>query len=77
MGDVAIDLPSASVAIQIGYHYGSRRQEVQRLGRIMRPKDCKTNSFSAFFYSLVSIDTEEEAYAAQRRACLVNLGLDF
>jgi DNA excision repair protein ERCC-3 len=77
VGDVAIDLPSASVAIQIGYHFGSRRQEIQRLGRIMRPKDIRTGSYSAFFYSLVSVGTEEEAYAAQRRSCLVNLGLDF
>lgn len=77
VGDVAIDLPSASVAIQIGYHFGSRRQEVQRLGRIMRPKDAGHGRHSAFFYSLVSVDTEEEMYAAQRRACLVNLGLDF
>jgi DNA excision repair protein ERCC-3 len=38
VGDTAIDLPCANVAIQLGMHYKSRRQEVQRMGRIMRAK---------------------------------------
>jgi DNA excision repair protein ERCC-3 len=38
IGDVAIDLPEANVLIQVSSHFGSRRQEAQRLGRILRPK---------------------------------------
>jgi DNA excision repair protein ERCC-3 len=51
IGDTSIDLPEANVIIQISSHYGSRRQEAQRLGRILRPK---FRSQKAFFYSSVS-----------------------
>ena len=64
IGDTSIDLPSANVIIQISSHFGSRKQEAQRLGRILRPKsDTKKQAtanmtdFNAFFYSLVSTDT--------------------
>ena len=43
VGDTAIDLPCASVGIQIGMHYKSRRQEIQRMGRIMRAKENPNN----------------------------------
>ena len=59
VGDVAIDLPEASVIIQISSHFGSRRQEAQRLGRILRPKEAsKEGEFNAFFYTMVSTDTQ-------------------
>lgn len=58
VGDTAIDLPEANVIIQISSHFGSRRQEAQRLGRILRPKKEQNANESgqpnAFFYSLVS-----------------------
>ena len=62
MGDTSIDLPEATVIIQISSHYGSRRQEAQRLGRILRPKPRSDEEHNAFFYSLVSQDTSEMYY---------------
>ena len=74
IGDTSIDLPEANVIIQISSHYGSRRQEAQRLGRILRPK---FRSQKAFFYSLVSSNTEEMFYAAKRQQFLISQGYDF
>jgi len=58
IGDTSIDLPDANVLIQISSHYGSRRQEAQRLGRILRPKERSQARYNAFFYTIVSLDTE-------------------
>ena len=79
VGDTAIDLPSATVIIQVACTDGSRRQEAQRLGRILRPKDRQTDSSepNAFFYSLVSRDTDEVFYAAKRQSFLVDQGYSF
>jgi DNA excision repair protein ERCC-3 len=79
VGDTAIDLPSATVIIQIACTDGSRRQEAQRLGRILRPKDRQVDSTepNAFFYSLVSRDTDEVFYAAKRQSFLVDQGYSF
>mmetsp|Transcript_49018 Transcript_49018/g.98254 ORF Transcript_49018/g.98254 Transcript_49018/m.98254 type:complete len:633 (-) Transcript_49018:380-2278(-) len=74
IGDTSIDLPEANVILQISSHYGSRRQEAQRLGRILRPK---SRSKKAFFYSLVSAHTEEMFYATKRQQFLVSQGYDF
>ena len=74
IGDTSIDLPEANVIIQISSHYGSRRQEAQRLGRILRPK---FRAQKAFFYSLVSSNTEEMFYATKRQQFLVSQGYDF
>lgn len=64
VGDTAIDLPSANVIIQISSHFASRRQEAQRLGRILRSKQSaekqalsNATDFNAYFYSLVSTNT--------------------
>ncbi|KAJ4454937.1 putative General transcription and DNA repair factor IIH helicase subunit XPB [Paratrimastix pyriformis] len=76
VGDNSIDLPSANVIIQISSHFGSRRQEAQRLGRILRPKSTG-GSFNAFFYSLVSKDTQEMYYATKRQRFLVDQGYTF
>ena len=63
VADTSFDLPDANVLIQISSHGGSRRQEAQRLGRILRAKrDNSTDEFNAFFYSLVSNDTMEMYY---------------
>eukprot|EP00771_Trimastix_marina_P001846 gnl/Trimastix_PCT/2951.p1 GENE.gnl/Trimastix_PCT/2951~~gnl/Trimastix_PCT/2951.p1 ORF type:complete len:780 (+),score=291.36 gnl/Trimastix_PCT/2951:43-2382(+) len=77
VGDNSIDLPSANVIVQISSHYGSRRQEAQRLGRILRPKAQGTEGFNAFFYSLVSKDTQEMYYATKRQRFLVDQGYSF
>jgi DNA excision repair protein ERCC-3 len=74
IGDTSIDLPEANVILQISSHFGSRRQEAQRLGRILRPK---TKSRKAFFYSLVTSNTEEMFYAKKRQQFLVSQGYDF
>jgi DNA excision repair protein ERCC-3 len=69
VANFAIDLPDASVAIQVSGTFGSRQEEAQRLGRILRPK--KRNSF---FYSLVSRATVEETFAANRQKFLTEQG---
>ncbi|ETN36559.1 uncharacterized protein HMPREF1541_08837 [Cyphellophora europaea CBS 101466] len=77
VGDTSLDLPEATCLIQISSHYGSRRQEAQRLGRILRAKRRNDEGFNAFFYSLVSKDTNEMHYSAKRQAFLVDQGYAF
>ncbi|PRT53430.1 DNA repair helicase RAD25 [Wickerhamiella sorbophila] len=77
VGDTSIDLPEATCLIQISSHYGSRRQEAQRLGRILRAKRRNDEGFNAFFYSLVSKDTLEMYYSTKRQAFLVDQGYAF
>jgi len=77
VGDTSIDLPEATCLIQISSHYGSRRQEAQRLGRILRAKRRNDDGFNAFFYSLVSRDTDEMFYSAKRQQFLVDQGYAF
>lgn len=77
VGDTSIDLPEATCLIQISSHYGSRRQEAQRLGRILRAKRRNDEGFNAFFYSLVSKDTQEMFYSTKRQAFLVDQGYAF
>jgi DNA excision repair protein ERCC-3 len=69
VANFAIDLPDASMAVQISGAFGSRQEEAQRLGRIIRPK--KRNSY---FYTLVSRYTEEEKFAENRRQFLAEQG---
>ncbi len=77
IGDTSLDLPEATCLIQISSHYGSRRQEAQRLGRILRAKRRNDEGFNAFFYSLVSKDTQEMYYSSKRQAFLVDQGYAF
>ena len=77
IGDTSLDLPEATCLIQISSHYGSRRQEAQRLGRILRAKRRNDEGFNAFFYSLVSKDTSEMGFSAKRQAFLVDQGYAF
>jgi DNA excision repair protein ERCC-3 len=78
VGDTSIDLPEANVIIQVSSHFGSRRQEAQRLGRILRPKSytqtdgSNRSSFNAFFYTLVSTDTQEMFYSTKRQQYLID-----
>lgn len=76
VGDVSVNLPSANVVIQVSSHGGSRRQEAQRLGRILRPKERSSGGggVESYFYSIVSMDTLEMAYAAHRTTFLVDQG---
>lgn len=77
VGDTSIDLPEASCLIQISSHFGSRRQEAQRLGRILRAKKRNDPGFRVFFYSLVSKDTEEMYYSNKRQQFLIDQGYTF
>ncbi len=83
VGDTSIDLPEANVIIQVSSHFGSRRQEAQRLGRILRPKSSTStdgsnrSSFNAFFYTLVSTDTQEMFYSSKRQQYLIDQGYTF
>ncbi|PIK62436.1 putative TFIIH basal transcription factor complex helicase XPB subunit-like [Apostichopus japonicus] len=73
VGDNSFDLPEANVLIQISSHGGSRRQEAQRLGRILRAKKgAAAEEYNAFFYTLVSQDTQEMFYSLKRQRFLVN-----
>ncbi|MBI2566135.1 MAG: DEAD/DEAH box helicase [Candidatus Schekmanbacteria bacterium] len=69
VANFSIDLPDASLAIQISGTFGSRQEEAQRLGRILRPK-----ARSARFYTVVSRDTTEQIFAAKRQLFLVEQG---
>lgn len=70
----AVDLPSASVAIQVSGLYGSRQEEAQRLGRLLRPKAQEN---TAYFYHLVTKDTLEQEYALKRRLFLLEQGYEY
>ncbi len=71
VANFAVDLPDASVAIQISGTFGSRQEEAQRLGRILRPKAGRNQ---AHFYSLVSRDTVEQEFALKRQLFLCEQG---
>ncbi|EPQ53248.1 DNA repair helicase rad25 [Gloeophyllum trabeum ATCC 11539] len=77
VGDTSIDLPEATCLIQVSSHFGSRRQEAQRLGRILRAKRRNDAGFNAFFYSLVSTDTQEMFYSTKRQQFLIDQGYAF
>jgi DNA excision repair protein ERCC-3 len=74
VANFAIDLPDASMAIQVSGSFGSRQEEAQRLGRILRPKELGRNSW---FYTLVSRYTVEEDFAANRRQFLAEQGYKY
>ncbi|KAG8199399.1 hypothetical protein JTE90_000267 [Oedothorax gibbosus] len=78
VADTSFDLPEANVLIQISSHGGSRRQEAQRLGRILRAKKgAFCEEYNAFFYTLVSQDTMEMHYSRKRQRFLVNQGYSY
>ena len=66
-----MDLPDANVAIQVSGTFGSRQEEAQRLGRILRPKEGDN---LAHFYTLVTKDTREQEFARNRQMFLTEQG---
>jgi superfamily II DNA or RNA helicase len=77
VGDTALDIPEASIIIQVSGLFGSRRQEAQRLGRILRPKPPSVKNATAVFYSLVSTDTDEVGYSFGRQQWLRDQGFAY
>jgi DNA excision repair protein ERCC-3 len=71
VGNFSIDLPEATVAIQVSGTFGSRQEEAQRLGRVLRPKG---DGRQAHFYTVVSRDTVDTDYAAHRQRFLAEQG---
>ena len=71
--DKTNDLPAANVLIQVSSHYGSRLQELQRLGRILKPKEG-LEEHNSFFYSLVSNDTIDNYFSTKRQQFLIEQG---
>ncbi|SFS66713.1 DNA repair helicase XPB [Marininema halotolerans] len=74
IANFGIDLPDANVAIQLSGTFGSRQEEAQRLGRILRPKNGNNQ---AYFYHLVSSDTVDQEYALHRQRFLVEQGYPY
>jgi len=74
VGNFAVDLPDANVMIQISGTFGSRQEEAQRLGRILRPK---RNGLLAHFYTLVSRDTNDQEFSANRQLFLTEQGYHY
>ena len=71
VANFSIDLPEASVAIQVSGSFGSRQEEAQRLGRILRPK---ADGRTAHFYTVVARDTVDQEFAAHRQRFLAEQG---
>lgn len=71
VANFSIDLPDASVAIQISGTFGSRQEEAQRLGRVLRPK---ADGRQAHFYTVISRDTNDQTFAANRQRFLTEQG---
>ena len=71
VANFSIDLPEAAVAIQVSGSFGSRQEEAQRLGRIMRPK---ADGRTAHFYAVVARDTVDQDFAAHRQRFLAEQG---
>lgn len=74
VGNFAVDLPDADVLIQVSGRYGSRQEEAQRLGRVLRPK---ADGRRARFYTLVSLRTCEEDFARHRQLFLTEQGYSY
>jgi DNA excision repair protein ERCC-3 len=74
VGNFALDLPDANVLIQVSGTFGSRQEEAQRLGRILRPK---SNGDIAHFYTLVTRDTREQDFAHHRQLFLTEQGYSY
>jgi DNA excision repair protein ERCC-3 len=80
VANFAIDLPDASMAIQVSGSFGSRQEEAQRLGRILRPKargEDGSAGRNSWFYTLVSRSTVEEDFAANRQQFLAEQGYKY
>ena len=71
VANFAVDLPEANVAIELSGTFGSRQEEAQRLGRVLRPK---ADGGQAHFYALVSQDTVDQKFADHRQLFLIEQG---
>lgn len=74
VANFAVDLPEANVAIQISGTFGSRQEEAQRLGRILRPKESHSD---AHFYSIVTRESSEGEFAQKRQRFLAEQGYQY
>jgi DNA excision repair protein ERCC-3 len=74
VANFSVDLPEASVAIQVSGSFGSRQEEAQRLGRLLRPK---TNGHTASFYTLIARDTVDQDFAQNRQRFLAEQGYSY
>jgi DNA excision repair protein ERCC-3 len=74
VANFSIDLPEASVAIQISGSFGSRQEEAQRLGRLLRPK---ADGRAANFYTIISRDTVDQDFAQNRQRFLAEQGYSY
>ena len=74
VANFSLDLPEVSVAVQVSGTFGSRQEEAQRLGRILRPK---ADGRQAHFYSIVAQDTVEQNYAQRRQRFLAEQGYGY
>jgi DNA excision repair protein ERCC-3 len=74
VGNFSIDLPDANVLIQVSGMFGSRQEEAQRLGRVLRPKH---NGLLAHFYTIVTRDTLDQEYASKRQLFLTEQGYHY
>jgi len=74
VGNFAIDLPDANVAIQISGTFGSRQEEAQRLGRILRPK---SDGSAAAFYAVVTLGSRDQEFAQKRQLFLTEQGYSY
>ena len=74
VANFAVDLPDANVAIEVSGSFGSRQEEAQRLGRILRPKKGENK---AYFYTLVSRETREEEFSMHRQLFLAEQGYSY
>lgn len=74
VANFAVDLPDAALAIEISGSFGSRQEEAQRLGRILRPKEGDNR---AYFYTLVSENSREQDFALKRQLFLIEQGYEY
>jgi DNA excision repair protein ERCC-3 len=74
VGNFAVDIPDANVLIQISGTYGSRQEEAQRLGRVLRPK---ANGALAHFYTIITKDTKEQEFGMNRQLFLTEQGYSY
>ncbi|GGD32768.1 helicase [Microbacterium faecale] len=74
VANFSVDLPEASVAIQVSGSFGSRQEEAQRLGRLLRPKE---SNHTASFYTLIARDTVDQDFAQNRQRFLAEQGYSY
>ena len=74
VGNFAVDIPDANVLIQISGTFGSRQEEAQRLGRVLRPK---SNGSLAHFYTIITKDTKEQEFGMNRQLFLTEQGYSY